>query len=481
VPDYSDLLLQQHCRHHQNSGIAMTDIPTELLQEVFKQIKQSLASRLRAHSRKPDQPGRFPWYLGHVCSRWRSLFLSMRSTFWNRIDIELWHDDYSGEEESRESEIVAFFLDRTRGAPFSFSFGTIRRNLHAEQEPYNIPLAILARLVVHSEQWKEVFFELSSSEVGCLCAAKGLLPLLTKLELVVNKDADYEPTQNMTSDVFEDAPLLTQIMLCDHSTQRFKVNSSPLTIVYLVYLTHHKNIRAVLRESIDLVDLNISETRVENLHIEGGELIHLPRLERLYIDVVPLLTILETPTLKHLAIDHWRDGGTLSSHFAELDETRVIIAFLCRLGIKLDTLMLFGGHAIHVREILPSIPEVDTLALRGVKGMAYVFEWLAKIETQELPFTNLFVTWPFRMYDEDLYRTEVDALHDMIVRRNPTGEGCPSPQEIVIQSNGSDSLAVHLESLCRARGIRFVFGHETSTRSWPLKFGISIRAYTYRR
>jgi hypothetical protein len=205
-------------------------------------------------------------------------------TFWNRIEIELWHDDYSGQEESPESEIVAFFLDCTRGAPFSFSIRSVKRDSRLKEHPYNIPLAILACLIVHSNQWKEVSFQLLSSEVGCLCVAKGRLPLLKELEMIIIKD-DHRGTQSVT-DVFEDAPLLTQITLCEDSARRFKFNGSLLTIVNLKSLTHHKNIRAVLRETINLVELYISETYTEDLLIEGGELIHLPRLARLDMDEV---------------------------------------------------------------------------------------------------------------------------------------------------------------------------------------------------
>jgi hypothetical protein len=165
------------------------------------------------------------------------------------------------------------------------------------------------------------------------------------------------------------------------------------------------------------------------------------------------LTILETPTLRYLAIDLWRDDNSDSSRSANL-----IIAFLRRLGRKLSTLTIYGGYATPVEEIVLLMPEVVTLGLCS-RDLADLFKQLTGVGTQELPFAHLFVIWPFYMddEDEDLYRTDVDALHDMIARRNPPGVRCPSPKAIVIRSpRVGDTVAVHFESLCRDRGIRFI-------------------------
>jgi hypothetical protein len=154
----------------------MPDIPMDALQELFK---QSLSSPLQAH-----QPREFPWYLGHVCSQWRALFFSMRSTFWHRIEIErlmYYFDRGRGGSAMHMKEIVAFFLDCTRGAPFSFAF--CKKRGYPEKDYYIRP--ILKDLLVHSEQWDKVSIELLSTDLGFLCAAKGRLPLLKKLEIMV--------------------------------------------------------------------------------------------------------------------------------------------------------------------------------------------------------------------------------------------------------------------------------------------------------
>ena len=96
-----------------SSHKSMPDLPIEILRQIFAYSSSSLRVR-RAHE--------FPWYLGQVCSRWRALFFSMRSTFWKRIEIN-WDNDFPRRTRFAESvkAILAFFLNRTQGAPFSFS------------------------------------------------------------------------------------------------------------------------------------------------------------------------------------------------------------------------------------------------------------------------------------------------------------------------------------------------------------------------
>ena len=76
----------------------------------------------------------------------------------------------------RIEEIVAFFLDRTCGAPFSFKFCMKRRYTY-DVRP------ILMRLIVHSEQWEEVSIDLHPYELVYFCGAKGRLPLLKMLDI----------------------------------------------------------------------------------------------------------------------------------------------------------------------------------------------------------------------------------------------------------------------------------------------------------
>jgi hypothetical protein len=141
----------------------MSDIiPVEILQKIFKQCASG-PSPLQAY-----KAHMFPWY-GHVCSRWRALLFSMHSTFWNEIIIYDWMqrtlDKYI-------EGIVAFFLDRTCGKPFSFKYCVNAGSCCTFDD-------ILAHLIDHnSEHWEGAVIRLSPSELEHLCGIKRRLPLL---------------------------------------------------------------------------------------------------------------------------------------------------------------------------------------------------------------------------------------------------------------------------------------------------------------
>ena len=128
--------------------------------------------------------------------------------------------------------MVAFFLDCTRGAPFSFSFGVESKGDYFIDSNNIRPT--LVELLKHSEQWEGLSIHLSPAELALFCAVKSRLPLLKKLEIGIKKDIDYRRTlsikPDMVTNIFEDSPLLTQVTLWDIAKWRFKFNWSSLTI-----------------------------------------------------------------------------------------------------------------------------------------------------------------------------------------------------------------------------------------------------------
>jgi hypothetical protein len=419
----------------------MPNIPMDILQEVFKQIWTSPLQAYKAYE--------FPWYLGHVCSKWRAVFLSMQSTFWNKIEIE-WYDN-SGvglkeQDAANVTEIVHFFLDCTHGAPFSFAF--CMRGCYAEEDiDYNI-LPTLVDLINCSEQWEEVSIKLLSTDLVVLCATKGRLSQLKKLEIDVKEDPDYEDasriTPSMVTSVFEDAPILKKVVIWGFSPWKFKFNWSALTVVTLLRQGDRKGVLAVVRETINLVELTI-KTRYLDPYIETRESIHLPHLERLSIGDVALLAFLETPSLQRLRIEF---GSTTF-----LGDGGVTAAFLRRCGNSLSTLVTYCSPLGIVKDILLSAPELDHLALFDVTKIADLFKWMAETGTQEVRFNSLRVSWD-RHWPLDL-----GVLQDLIARRNPPNtEENLSPKELFIHmSKMDDSETANLESLCRDRGIKFGF------------------------
>ena len=386
---------------------AMPDIPIPILQEVFKQC---FSEPLQVYDSEAHD---FPWYLGHVCSQWRALFFSMRSTFWNRIEIE-WYNYGPLEPEQftkRIEEIVAFFLDRTCGAPFSFKF-CMKRRYTCDVRP------ILMRLIVHSEQWEEVSIYLHPYELVYFCGTKGRLPLLKMLDIYVREDENTGDTiPSMVANVFEDAPRLTHVVLWDTPWSHFRFNWSSLTIVdFQQSLDIPRNILPTLKETVNLVELIIEHEFPAGLE---SELIHLPHLKSLSVDNVAFLTCLDTPFLQQLKIDYYLTSSN------NLHSTDVIGAFLARSGIKLSTLVTKHGPAATVTEILRLTPEVDQLVLLGIS----VFEWLARPGTQRRK--NLNILWVCSKSEGD--KEGQGALLD--AHRNPPGDvRDPSLRRVIMES-----------------------------------------------
>ena len=385
--------------------------PIGILQEV---IKLCFSTPLVAYD-----AGEFPWYLGHVCSRWRALFFSMRSTFWNRIIINDWQQVTA----TRHIEgIVAFFLGRTCGKPFSFIYIRTSRTHDIRQ------------ILAHSEQWEEACIRLQPYELEYLCDIKGRPPLLEELDIdMIRRGQDHWRME--AANIFEDAPLLTHVVLWD-APGPSKFNWSSLTVVSFQQFT--KNFLPILRETINLVELCIEHSFPEDLYSKEGRLIHLPRLERLSINAVAFLTILATPSLQQLKLN------ISESTISDIDRAGIMGAFLRRWGIKLSALVIEDGYAATAKAILLLTPELDKLALVNVSNVAIVFDWMAETGTQELRFNSLLVKWTYRRVGEGLA-----ALHDMITLRNP------SPKEVFIQilKESQSGAANVMQPLCRDRGI----------------------------
>ena len=172
----------------------MPDLPIKILHEFFTYFSSPLRVPLAYQ---------FPWYLGQVCSQWRALFFSMRSTFWRKFEIEWDYGYYHNPRLVRfVKTILAFFLNRTQGAPFSISL--FRGDVYPQKKDMRW---ILKDLLDHSRQWGEVFIRLKSTDVNLLRSAKGHLPLLKRLEIIVPSYYVGDMIHPSFTGIFGDAPL----------------------------------------------------------------------------------------------------------------------------------------------------------------------------------------------------------------------------------------------------------------------------------
>ena len=151
--------------------------------EIICTIFQNLSSPLPVH-----EAHKCPWYLGQICSEWRETFLSMQPYFWNEIVIEsasntvlLGRSDMK-QDPARTVAILSFFLDNTRGAPFSFTL--YAKKIYAQKDTAYV-LPIFSKLLDRVAQWENIKMQLRQSEFLLLNCIKGRFPMLQTLSFTV--------------------------------------------------------------------------------------------------------------------------------------------------------------------------------------------------------------------------------------------------------------------------------------------------------
>ena len=430
-------------------------MPPEIIREIFSHV---FSSPLQIGC-----AGQFPWYLGQICSQWRILFFSMQSVFWRTIEINYlpYGCDCEGpnqrESSQRIDEILTFFLKRTRAAPFSFTL--FEDTSYMWQQEYHVRW-IVQVLLEHSRQWDQATIQLKWPEMRLLRAAKGHLPLLKKLHLIVPDDSEDDPTgflagHALTSPdltVFHDAPLLTEVTL--QKIPDWQFNWSSLTILDLCVIPKEDHTKAfnILRETVNLVVLWIGDvfsSATVDHEVSTNGLIQFPRLESLYLYGAELLIAFEAPALERLQIT-FSDKGT--------QDASGMVAFLSRSRPRLETFVAKSARGATVKEVLPYMSDIKNLILRRMRDLSSVFKWLAERPDPRIGCLTVLTTSKYES-TVPLQQEDQEALHDMVARRNPPGDvGNASPQMLFLQiPDEGQGTSERLKSMCRDKGIRLQF------------------------
>ncbi|KAF8330537.1 hypothetical protein F5887DRAFT_1287177 [Amanita rubescens] len=447
-------------------------IPADIIREIFLHLSSPL--RLL-------EPHEFPWYLGQICSKWRAIFFSMQAYFWNEIEMERpedketrpWIRSYSPNDpkpelprtlrpdSARTMAILAFFLDVAHGAPFSFTLYE-KKSYYSDQEVSCVEL-VLSKLIDHSTQWENVSMQLRLPEFLLLRSVKSRLPLLQRLELILPYRHEMERANHdvtllpQMGDIFEDAPLLTDIQLLHLEDAAWKFNWASLTSIHLRSSDSPQTIIATLQQTVNLEALNIGSTIFDpDLAHMNAKTIKLPCLECLCIEGAFLLTILETPALKKLEIE-----------FEESDpnNARKTIDFLLRSNCELSVLSLKHLALRAHKEVLLHTPDLEELILAHDEFLVEVVKWLAGSTTdaaqpREPPLRNLN---SLSLYSySSINNRHLQAVQKMIKSRHSTVDtGIERLQELDIETNvmwvGSSSVLESLELLCEKEEVDFEF------------------------
>jgi hypothetical protein len=313
----------------------------------------------------------FPWHLGQICSSWRSIFHSMTSNFWNELDIDM--DKYHDPELVRHHYdvmllVLRYFLDHTRGQPFSFQFRTRHRRPIEEQET---TAHLFELLVAESIRWQEINIQIWESLLPILCKAKHHMPLLSSAQLEVSWGANLK----CIHDLFEDVPRLTCFVLASFSNcHQWRINWASLSVLKVTWGSQSNDeILSVLGQAKRLEKLAIYRwLGLGPIVYRDGtttDLINLPNLKILSICCVELLPLLQTPSLEELYILE----GLRNDQSSQI----IVTSFLTRSSSQLRCLGVANCPADFLAAILCLTPDLLHLKLDDNKNMATSFNQLA--------------------------------------------------------------------------------------------------------
>lgn len=274
--------------------------------------------------------GCFPWYLGHICSRWRVAFLSTPQ-FWNYICIcghtIATHDQ---RKMKRITDIVTFFLEQNPGCPFDLQYYSCN--------PFHPDLVskvshILKMLVDESARWRDVTLRIGFSEVPTLSRVKGRLQSMRFLSLdskLCGMWPNLSPhALDDFNNAFVNAPSLTGLTLTCTPNRGWETDWTRLTSLTFLGVSVGMLQHSLLRAS-NIERLIVGRVDWIFWNINDEDIITLPRLT--YLEVSSnryfWMKIVKAPALQELCLE-------------DLDDTMApddVVSFLRRSNCKLARL-----------------------------------------------------------------------------------------------------------------------------------------------
>ncbi|KIL65092.1 hypothetical protein M378DRAFT_162338 [Amanita muscaria Koide BX008] len=336
----------------------------ELVFEVFSHFLPGL--RLIA-----SESDSFPWYLGHICRGWRSVFTTTPE-FWSTIRIDFDYDIFSGNWSTsrkaltvvdRTATLVALCMERGKDHPLLLEFITgIRdsRNFDAAGSPPKRYVEILDMLVAHSARWWEARIVLDAREIPALHKAKGYFPQLYALQLLVS-NSETCPSLPFPNP-FEHAQQLSRISLSNVSTWHFKWSAMKAIEIHPPGAITFQDIIDALRETKCLEKLVIHQS----IPYDISDMLHdikpvtLPSLTILYIEGATVLPFILSPSLRCLWI---QNGYHNYEKYYSKESFHTHVAAFFRPLQHLRFMMLAPWSGKDARIFLQCMPRVDHLCL----------------------------------------------------------------------------------------------------------------------
>ena len=290
-------------------------------------------------------PSTFPWYLGHICQSWRSVFISS-PRFWDRFAFQaLGVEMATISRLERALALVQLCIERTTDHPFSFSFKAMMYAMEVPQSLYAIQ--ILETLVVHADRWRAAYFVADPDGLqGSLAKAKGRFGQLRTLQICIPLGVSYH---HIASDLFEDAPNLTRVYATDY--HRLRWSSVTVLHIELAPRSAHR-FYAELEHMISLEELVVRGLSLR--HDLANVPVELPSLKTFSVDHYFPLSLIKAPSLERLYLANALLGA----------DTQAVETFLRGVN-HLNILSFDAVRNVDLATIIGFTPELDHLILAG--------------------------------------------------------------------------------------------------------------------
>jgi len=295
----------------------------------------------------------------------------MTPQFWSRIAIHYEILYFDQQKVGRVKEMVEFFVNRDRAETISFDYRVLALTIASHSLPDDMH-PVLEILVEQSMRWECITILVAQSDLPILRRIKNRLPMLRKLDISM-----HEPGLPIASnDMFEDAPLLRDVVLMDPS---WRLKWSALTRLEL--RTAERDTLEILAHVSNLEMLSIISIH-ERTKINAHGPITLPRLKTLIVEreIPSFLDVLEAPELENLKlaceIGNARTIiGPSGIMYSFGNGATLITSFLSRSSCPIHNLILMVIDGKSLANILRYTPELISLKLtlcnmwRGLRSL----------------------------------------------------------------------------------------------------------------
>ncbi|KAJ7185281.1 hypothetical protein C8R46DRAFT_1059977 [Mycena filopes] len=299
---------------------------------------------------EPDDFGKTPWYLGHICQYWRDVAVAT-PTLWS--DIVLMRTNKSSLEKLETQ------LARSSNAPLKV---LLWRSYTTDDD---FLMETFIRLLVDcAPRWTNASLVIQPNHFVLLSPLRGHIPLLQYLRIDVSDAfgssshrydgifddpaSPWSQRSQKSSNPFEIAPALRDVTLegIDGLPNGLVLPFGQLTRLKLA--TTHRQIISLLQTTPNLEQASLDFTTDSG---PGGALIRLARLRRLYVSDPEFLDQLEVPALEEIYM-----VDTVHTPFLSLVARNPTL--------RLQTLRVLWCNPDHIATMLAACPTVHTLSVQ---------------------------------------------------------------------------------------------------------------------